>query len=194
MPLAVYTVFPAGKPLEWSPDFAPFEMKHLFEDRERVFALQRYLDQRESGSVRPYFEVTARAKVATLSLADLQKRAEKAVRVYETGVAQARQNDIEAYRRFCARANIPPWPVTDAIRALCIVAKFSAGTYGLRTLWSVLSALARRTGPVFKSVPAYRELVRLKAPPEAAFKTQDVFYLDSDSGKHGDRIPVDSSN
>ena len=55
VPPVIYTVFPPGKPLEWSPDFAPFEMKHLFEDRERLFALQRKLDQRESVSERPPF-------------------------------------------------------------------------------------------------------------------------------------------
>lgn len=55
VPPVIYTVFPPGKPLEWSPDFAPFEMKQLFEDRERLFALQRKLDQRESVSERPPF-------------------------------------------------------------------------------------------------------------------------------------------
>lgn len=61
VPPVIYTVFPPGKPLEWSPDFAPFEMKHLFEDRERLFALQRKLDQRESTSEqRPFKSHTNR--------------------------------------------------------------------------------------------------------------------------------------
>lgn len=55
VPPVIYTVFPPGKPLEWSPDFAPFEMKHLFEDRERLLALQRKLGQCESVSERPPF-------------------------------------------------------------------------------------------------------------------------------------------
>lgn len=156
MPPVIYTVFPPGKPLKWSPDFAPFEMKRLFEDRERLFALQRKLDQ-----------------------PDLQKRAEEAVRGHEASLAKMRRNVLLSYRRFCTAANIPPWPVTDPIRALCVVAKFSGGSYGYRSLWGLLSTLANMTGAFFRSEPAYIELLSLKAPSQAAFKTKDVTILDS---------------
>lgn len=116
----------------------------------------------------------------------MQKRAEEAARSHEAGLAKARRNDLQAYRRFCTAANIPPWPVTDPIRALCVVAKFSGGAYGYRSLWGVLSTVANMTGAFFSSEPAYRELASLKAPSPAAFKTNDAFIIDSSSGKQGD--------
>lgn len=94
----------------------------------------------------------------------MQKRAEEAVRSHEASLGKLRRNDLRVYRRFCKAANIPPWPVTDPIRALCIVAKFSGGTYGYRSLWGLLSTLANVTSAFFGSEPAYRELASLKAP------------------------------
>lgn len=98
-----------------------------------------------------------------------------------------RRNVLLSYRRFCTAANIPPWPVTDPIRALCVVAKFSGGSYGYRSLWGLLSTLANMTGAFFRSEPAYIELLSLKAPSQAAFKTKDVTILDSGSSS-GKRV------
>ena len=113
----------------------------------------------------------------------MQKRAEEAVRSHEASVGKLRRNDLRGYRRFCKAATIPPWPVTDPIRALCLVAKFSGGTYGYRSLWGLLSTLANVTGAFFGSEPAYRELASLKAPSRAAFNTKDAIIADSNSGR-----------
>lgn len=98
-------------------------------------------------------------------------------------MSKSRRNEVRIYRRFCTAANISPWPVSDPIRALCIVAKFSGGSYGYEKLWSVLTILANLTAPVFKSAPAYLELASLKAPPSVAFKTKDVVIVGFSSGE-----------
>ncbi|GAA5872646.1 hypothetical protein JCM3774_001872 [Rhodotorula dairenensis] len=156
-----YTVFPPGKALEWSADFVPASMKDLFDDRERLFALQR-----------------------TFGQPNQQQQAEAIVRQYGSSLTKRQSSEVAVYRRFCAAAQIPPWPVTNALRVLCVVARLSGGSYSYNKLWPVLTTLKDLTRPVFDNAPAYAELASFQTPPSSAFKTQDIDDANaaSDSG------------
>ncbi|GAA5992436.1 hypothetical protein JCM10908_000817 [Rhodotorula pacifica] len=153
--MAAVVVFPIGKPVRWSLESTPASLRAIFNDREKLFALQRKLDK-----------------------PNLQKQAEQLVRAHKRG----RRQEIDVYRRFCDAVGVPPWPVTEALQALCVIAKLGCGGRGYSALCRELTQLEDLTREVFQYESAYLQLVILDVPPISVFAPKRTVHDSEASG------------
>lgn len=113
---------------------------------------------------------TSCAQTLTLSLpaAALQARsdelADKAMRKVDL-IRQTR--DLDAYKRFCMAANVPPYPVTDAMVALVVFARASQESGPIQTFRDNLARTKRATDFVWTAIEGIKNSVSVEADVNA---------------------------
>ncbi|GAA5851203.1 hypothetical protein JCM9279_007483 [Rhodotorula babjevae] len=130
-----FTRFPLDVPLKWDAPTSSSTMRDLVDRREDIFTKQR---QAGDAALQSRSDKVAVANLAT------RHRADRAA--------------LAAYKRFCALADIPPYPITYALLALVVYARCSAEDKADRSLRAILLRLMSATAEIWEEHPTYDEL------------------------------------
>ncbi|GAA5904879.1 hypothetical protein JCM8208_007208 [Rhodotorula glutinis] len=144
--------FKPGEALDWSASTNSPAMRHLVDRREVIFAEQR-----------------------KANIPHLQALSDNLVENAVGHVERVRHDrDLSAYKRFCAAAHVPPYPVTHAMIALVIFARSSSEVGEFRTFIDMLRHTKRVTDPVWAHVDSIKDMLDV-AGHRVAF---DAFLLE----------------